>query len=47
MGSSQRKNEKRNDKIENNETLTRAISNKGFSGNLSILLTQKFVMVDS
>jgi hypothetical protein len=36
-GSAQRKNEKRNDKIENNETPIKAICNKGFRGNLSIL----------
>ena len=41
-GSTQRKNEKRNDKIENNETPTKAICNKGFIGNSSILPRSNF-----
>jgi hypothetical protein len=44
-GTTQRKNEMHNDKIENNETPTKAICNKGFSGNSSILLRSNFVVV--
>lgn len=40
--STQRKNEKRNDKIENNETPIKAICNKGFSGKSIVLPRSNF-----
>jgi len=41
-GSTQRKNEKRNDKIENNETPTKDICNKGFGGKSIVLPRSNF-----